>query len=46
MSRHKGLTERTGVRVYADPTALGSGSNENANGLIRGIYPGNGPVGA
>lgn len=41
MSRHKELTERTGVRVYfADPhSPWQHGSNENANGLTMSIGP-------
>ena len=50
MSRHKELTERSGIPVYfADPhRPWQRGSNENANGLIREYLfaQGNRPVGA
>ena len=41
MSRHKDLTQATGVAVYfADPhSPWQRGSNENANGLIGSICP-------
>jgi IS30 family transposase len=40
MARHMLFTERTNMKVFADPhTPWQSGTNENTNGLIRQCFP-------